>query len=122
MTAPQRTPVIAGVAQVEQRDFGAEAGKEPLDLMVQAVGEAALDAGAQSLVQAATSVRVIFGMWPYENPGQAVAERLGISATETTMTSLSGSMVQTVVSQTALDILSGADCWCERDFTPCSGG
>ena len=107
MIAPERTPVLAGVAQLEQRVFDPTAVKEPLDLMVEAVREAALDAGAKSLLQAATSVRVIFCMWPYQNPARVVADRVGISGVETVLTPIGGNMVQTVVNQTALEILRG---------------
>ena len=107
MIAPERTPVLAGVAQVEQRVFDPDAGKEPLDLMVEAVREATRDAGAKSLLQAATSVRVIFGMWPYQNPARVVADRLGISNAETALTPIGGHRVQAVVNQTALDICRG---------------
>jgi len=107
MSQPERTPVLAGVAQVEQRELDPAAGKEPLDLMVDAVREATLDAGARSLLQAATSVRVIFCMWPYRNPARVVAERVGISNAETVLTPIGGNMVQSVVNQTALDISRG---------------
>jgi acetyl-CoA C-acetyltransferase len=117
MTAPERTPVIAGVAQVEQREFDPENGKEPLDLMVDAVTAAAEDAGAKSLLHEASSVRVIWGFWPYQDPGRGVAERIGATAAETTLTSLSGSMVQTVVNISALEIASG-----QRDVVIVTGG
>ncbi len=107
MNAPDRTPVLVGVAQVEQRGFDPETGKEPLDLMVDAVHEATLDADAKSLLKAATSVRVIWGFWPYQNPARAVADRVGISSAETVLTPIGGNVVQTVVNQTALDICSG---------------
>ena len=119
MNAPERTPVLVGVAQVEQRGFDPETAKEPLDLMVDAVREATLDAGAKSLLKAATSVRVIWGFWPYQNPARAVADRVGISSAETVLTPIGGNVVQTVVNQTALDIcrgqhevvvLTGAEC------------
>ena len=94
MIAPERTPVLAGVAQLEQRVFDPTAVKEPLDLMVEAVREAALDAGAKSLLQAATSVRVIFCMWPYQNPARVVADRVGISGVETVLLALFPEMMK----------------------------
>ena len=107
MSGTVRTPVLAGVAQVEQREFDPVAGKEPLDLMADAVREATLDAGSKSLLQAATSVRAIFCMWPYQNPARVVAERLGLPGVETVLTPIGGNMVQSVVNQTALDICRG---------------
>jgi len=101
------------------RDFDPAAGKEPLDLMVDAVREAAHDASAKSLLQAVTSVRVIYGMWPYKNPARAVADRLGMSQVETALTPIGGHRVQAVVNQTALElcrgqhdvvIITGAEC------------
>ena len=46
-----REPVLVGIAQLEQRDAepAEDTGKEPLALMIDAVREAALDAGTPAL-------------------------------------------------------------------------
>lgn len=107
-SAPQ--PVLVGVAQLAQRDADpvAGTGKEPLDLMIDAVREAAADAGAPGLLTSADAVRVTRGMWPYENPAKAVAEALGCSQAETGVSMWGGDAVQLVLTQSALEIQSGA--------------
>lgn len=102
------TPVLVGIAQLEQRIDEPGSGKEPIQLMIDAVRQAAEDAQAPALLQAAGSVRVIRGIWPYQNPARAVAEAVGCPGAETAMSQYGGNFVQTVVNQTALDIQRGA--------------
>src|SRR5262249_48836805 len=105
--AADTTPVLVGIAQVEQRIQGdPREGREPLALMVDAVRQAALDAGDPKLAAKATSVRVIRGVWPYKNPAAVVREQIGASA-ETVPTPYGGNFVQTTLNQTALDIQAG---------------
>ena len=114
-------PVLVGIAQLEQRDADPAAGlgKEPLDLMVDAVNEAAADAGSRTLLAQASAVRVIRGMWPYENPAQAVAEAIGSPSAETGVSTWGGNSVQSVLTASAMEIrrdpdkvivLTGAEC------------
>jgi acetyl-CoA C-acetyltransferase len=107
MTLDPRTPVIVGVAQVLQREDDLQKAREPLALMLEAAERAAEDAGNRDLLRRLDSVRVVRGVWPYENPGPVVAERLGVAGVETATTPYGGNMVQTLVNQTALDILAG---------------
>ena len=103
-------PVLVGVAQIEQRDADPVAGRgrEPLALMIDAVREAAADAGAPALLDEADSVRVTRGMWPYENPAKAVAEAIGSPGVETGVTMWGGDAVQSVLTQSALEIQDGS--------------
>ncbi len=101
------TPVIVGAAQLEQRIQDPTAGKEPIELMIDAVRQAAEDAGAPELLGRAGSVRVIRGVWPYQNPAKAVAEAVGCGNAESVLTPYGGNFVQTVVNQTALEIQRG---------------
>ena len=114
-------PVLVGVAQINQRnaDPVAGVGREPLELMVEAVRAAALDANAPALLDAVDSVRVIRGMWPYRNPAKAVAEAIGRANAETGVSTWGGDSVQSVLSESALEIqrgertlvvLTGAEC------------
>ncbi len=102
------TPVLVGVAQVDQRlnEYTTDA-KEPVDLMIDALRLAAADAGAPSLLTSATSVRVIRGVWPYKNPAKAVAEAVGTPNAETVMSQFGGNFVQTTINYSCLDIQSG---------------
>ena len=100
-------PVLVGIAQLEQRVGDPKTGKEPLALMIDAVRAAAQDAGTDALLGAATSIRVIRGVWPYKNPARVIASALGIPNAETVMSQYGGNFVQSVVNATALDIQAG---------------
>ena len=108
MALPPRTPVLVGVAQLEQRERDPLRAKEPLELMVEAVGLAAEDAGSRALLARADGVRVIRGIWPYADPGRAIAQRVGAAQAKTAITPFGGNFVQTALNSTALDIQSGA--------------
>jgi len=119
MNNPETVPVLVGISQLEQRVADPAAAKEPLDLMIEAVRAAAAEAGSNSLLQHATSVRVIRGIWPYKNPARIVAQAVGIPNAETVLTPYGGNFVQTTLNQSALDIqaqrhgvivLTGAEC------------
>jgi len=107
MTDPETTPVLVGVAHVDQRVPTPSEAKEPLALMIDASRRAAEDAGSRALLDAVTSVRVERGLWRYGDPGKAVAERLGLGGVETAITPFGGNFVQTLVNRTALDIQAG---------------
>ena len=83
MPAQDSLPVLVGIAQLEQRVADPLCAREPLELMIDAVRAAAEDAGAPALLARAGAVRVIRGMWPYENPAAAVASAIGNPAAET---------------------------------------
>ena len=100
------TPVLVGIAQLEQRINDPAEAKEPIDLMIDAVRQAAADAGSSDLLKA-SSVRVIRGIWGYENPAAAVAEALGNPGAETGITPYGGNFVQTTLNRSALDIQAG---------------
>ena len=100
-------PVLVGIAQNEQRPVDPKASKEPLALMLEALQAAAEDAGAPALLTAASSVRVVRGMWPYKNPARVIADAVGCPQAETRMSQFGGNFVQTTVNQSALDIQNG---------------
>ncbi|MGI9327227.1 MAG: acetyl-CoA acetyltransferase [Pseudomonadales bacterium] len=100
-------PVLIGVAQIEQRIDEAGTGKEPFELMLDAVNAAAADTGATKVLDAATSVRVVRGVWPYKNPAAAVAEAIGVGHAESALTPFGGNYVQSTVNQSCLDIQAG---------------
>ena len=123
MNDPKTTPVLVGVAQVLQRQPDPARAAEPLDLMIDASRRAIADSGSEALAHAATSVRVVRGIWRYEDPARAVADALGLGAVETGITPYGGNMVQTLVNLSALDIqagrhevilLAGAECGYSR--------
>ncbi len=119
MTASESTPVLVGIAQIGQRADDPATAEEPLDLMIRATRAAARDAGAPALLTDASAVRVIRGMWPYQDPARAVAEAIGNPTAETGVSFWSGTVVHHLLSVSALEIqrgthqtviLTGAEC------------
>ncbi|MFT7218906.1 MAG: acetyl-CoA C-acetyltransferase [Candidatus Azotimanducaceae bacterium] len=101
------TPVIVGIAQLQQRVASPELSKEPIELMVDAVRLAAEDTGHVELLSEVGSVRVVRGMWKYHQPAGYVAEKIGCPNAEKVGTCYGGNMVQSALNATALDILNG---------------
>jgi acetyl-CoA C-acetyltransferase len=101
------TPVLVGVSQILQRIDDPLLGKEPVQMMLDAIREAAVDTGNPAILEAADSVRVIRGIWRYKQPAKYLVEALGLSNVETMGTPFGGNTVQACVNQSALDILSG---------------
>ena len=101
------TPIIVGVAHIEQRVSDPLAGKEAIDLMVEAVEKAASDAGSLAILSSVNSVRVVRGIWRYKQPAGYVAEKIGSPGAEKFGTCFGGNMVQHAVSTSAIDIAAG---------------
>jgi acetyl-CoA C-acetyltransferase len=108
MTIEPRTPVLVGVAQVEQREPDPLRAREPLELMIEATRLAAEDAGSRELLARADAVRVIRGLWPYGDPARVVAQRVGAVGAKSGITPFGGNFVQTALNRTVLEIQSGA--------------
>ena len=111
--------MIVGVAQVTQREDDPSLAREPLDLMADAIRNAANDTGSARVLQAVDSLRVVKGMWGYSNPARALAQRFDLSGIETGLTSLGGNYVQSLATRSFLDIqeaknqlivLTGGEC------------
>ena len=106
MTPPApHTPVIIGAGQINDRDLGSE----PIDLMTRCAEAAVADAGGVGDVRAAIdAVRVVWGIWPYRDPGRLIAERLGRPEARTTLTTTGGNQVYDLVIDTAEQIAAGS--------------
>ena len=102
-----RTPVIVGVGQLLNRIESLEDAIEPLEMMMRAVRRAEGDTGTGGFLDQAQSVRVVRGMWGYENPAKVLAERLGAVAAQTVGTLVGGNQNQALMNQTAAEILAG---------------
>ena len=101
------TPILVGICELEQRIDNPLSGAEPIELMIDAVRQAAVDAGCPKLLGKVSSIRVIRGRWPYKNPAAAVAEAIGVPSAESCLTPYGGNFVQSTVNQSALDIQAG---------------
>jgi acetyl-CoA C-acetyltransferase len=102
MALDPRTPVIVGVAQHNERELGAQ----PIDLMSRCAELALADAGG-GLRAAVGAVRVVWGVWPYRDPGRLVAERIGVPLARTTLTTVGGNQVYDLVTDTSSRIARG---------------
>ncbi|HEY5664413.1 MAG TPA: hypothetical protein VIS05_10295 [Ilumatobacter sp.] len=102
-TLDPRTPIIVGAAQLNDRDHGSE----PIDLMTRCTEAALDDAAAPGLRSRVDHVRVVWGVWPYADPGRLVADRIGARAARTTLTTVGGNQVYDLLTDTAVGIRSG---------------
>lgn len=103
MSLDPRTPIIVGAGQLNDRDRGSE----PIDLMARCAEAAIADSCAPALRDAIDEVRVIWGVWPYRDPGRLVAERIGAGDVRTTLTTMGGNFVYDLVIDTANRIAGG---------------
>ncbi|NNE10910.1 MAG: hypothetical protein HKN41_01540 [Ilumatobacter sp.] len=104
MSVDPRTPVIVGVGQRTERELGVD----PLDIMTGSTEDALADSGAgDQLRSRIDAVRVVWGVWPYRDPGRLVAERIGSPAARTTMTPVGGNQVYDLVNDTCARIARG---------------
>ncbi len=112
MPVDPRSPVIVGVGQHLHRAEGLDDALSPVDLMAEAVQAAAADSGGADVLSHAQSVRIVQLLsWRYRDPAALLAARLGMQPAETAYTTAGGNTPQSLVNQTALEILDGTlDC------------
>lgn len=101
------SPVLVGVAQVLQRSDDLGEVREPLALMIDAARRAAEDAGAPALLERAGAVRIVRGIWRYQDPGRRVAEAVGCPGAKTALTPYGGNCVQQLVNRSCVEIAEG---------------
>jgi acetyl-CoA C-acetyltransferase len=100
------TPVLVGVAAVQQKLADYTQAKEPIALMEQALRDAAADAGSQELLTRADEIMVPFSLWPYSDPGRLLADKLG-AASATTLLAEFGILQQGLFNRACERILQG---------------
>ncbi|MCP4004827.1 MAG: acetyl-CoA acetyltransferase [bacterium] len=101
------TPVLVGVAQLLNRIEALDEALEPVEMMFRASALAERDTGASGVLKQIQSVRVIRGIWGYENPAAHIAERVGAHGAQTVGTLFGGNQNQAIINHTALEILGG---------------
>lgn len=103
-----RTPVIVGVGQLNQRIDEGAPSLEPVELMATALRAAADDAGAPGLLAQADAVRTVnvFG-WHYRDPARLLADALGCPHASTTYTHVGGNVPQMLVNAAVRDLVAG---------------
>ena len=107
MAINPNTPVLVGVGQTLNRIETLEDAIEPIEMMLRASELAALDAGIGTALGGVQSVRVIRGMWGYDNPAALLRERIGATGAQTVGTLIGGNQNQAVINHTAVEILAG---------------
>ena len=100
-------PVLIGTGQVLNRIQDLSEAKEPLAMMLDAIDLAVKDTQVEGFLDKVDSVRVVRGMWPYENPAKFIAEKIGAPNAESVGTLIGGNHNQAVINETACQILNG---------------
>ena len=100
------TPVLVGVAAVQQRLDDYRQALEPVALMEQALRRAAADAGCDGLLTRADEILVPRSLWGYSDPGRLLADALG-SVSATTLLAEFGILQQSLLSRACQRIAAG---------------
>lgn len=77
MSLHPRSPVLVGVAAIQQREDDPTAAAEPIELMRRALLKAGEDSGAPALLERAGEILMPRGFWEYGDPGGWLAAELG---------------------------------------------
>ena len=88
MPIPPNTPVIIGVGFCQEKQDDALSSAEPVQLMINAVRDAARDAGSIDILPQLDSISVEQGMWDYRNPGKLIADAVGCPAAKSVLADL----------------------------------
>jgi acetyl-CoA C-acetyltransferase len=100
------TPVLVGIGVVNQRQGDHRAAKEPLVLMTDAVGAAAVDSGAQAILPELERIYVPKGRWQYTNPAGAIAALVGADRAVSVLAHI-GVLQQTLIGDACRRIAEG---------------
>jgi acetyl-CoA C-acetyltransferase len=95
-----------GLGTSTQRCEDPRQAREPLDLLLQAVGAAVMDTGADEVLQGCGYIAVPQGRWNYANPAGAVARRFGAQDPCTVLSKV-GVLQQTLVAEACARIARG---------------
>ncbi len=100
------TPVLVGVAAVQQQLPDYQQALEPIALMEQALRDAAADAGAPGLLAMADEILIPNGIWEYSDPGRLLGVALGVDQVCTVFAEI-GISQQTLLTRACERITSG---------------
>lgn len=106
MSIAPDTPVLVGVAAVQQREEKAGSGREPVALMAEALRRAADDAGTLDVLRRADRIEIPRGMWSYTDPARLVADELGCQRAQTVLAEF-GILQQTLLNRACASISRG---------------
>ncbi|CAA0126351.1 Uncharacterised protein [Halioglobus japonicus] len=100
------TPILVGVAAVQQKMDDYKSAREASALMEQALRDAATDAGSAELLTQADEIMVPRSLWGYSDPGRLVADALGADSA-TTLLAEFGILQQSLLTRAAARIEAG---------------
>jgi acetyl-CoA C-acetyltransferase len=100
------TPVLVGVAAVQQKLEDFECALEPVALMEKALRDAATDAGSDALLERAGEIVVPKGIWSYSDPGRLLADSLDCPSATTVLGEI-GVSQQTLINRACSRIADG---------------
>ncbi len=100
------TPVLVGVAAVQQKIDEYQRALEPVALMERALRDAAVDAGCNSLLGKADEILVPKSLWGYSDPGRLLADALGAHSA-TTLLAEFGILQQSLLTRACQRIIAG---------------
>lgn len=106
MTLDPRTPVLVGVAAVQQRSAEPTTAREPVELMIDAARAAAADAGVPALLAEIDEVACPRGFWSYGDAGRLIADAVGAGRARTTTAEV-GVLQTTLFGRAAGSIAAG---------------
>jgi acetyl-CoA C-acetyltransferase len=100
------TPVLVGVAAVQQKLDDYRQALEPVALMEQALRNAAADAGCKALLSRADEILVPKSLWGYSDPGRLLADAFGATSA-TTLLAEFGILQQSLLTHACQRISTG---------------
>ena len=100
------TPVLVGVAAVQQKMADYQQALEPVALMEQALRDAAADAACMEILGMADEILVPKSLWGYSDPGRLLAEALGAHSATTLLAEI-GILQQSLLTRACQRITAG---------------
>jgi len=103
--------VVVGAGQLNLTgDEAVGERTDPIRMMAEATRLAAADAGANSLIDKLTSVRIVNILSVrHPNPGRVLADELGVNPHDTALSPVGGNSPQSLVNHACIDLLTGSD-------------
>ena len=106
MNFDPRQPVLVGIGTCMQREDVLARSKEPMDLMLEAVRRAGMDAGGMHALRSVQSIAVPKGRWRYRNPAGEIARDVAVVAATTVLASV-GVLQQSLIGDACHRIAKG---------------
>ena len=106
MSVDPRQPVLVGMGTCMQREDVLAQSHEPMDLMLQAVQRAGMDAGNAHALSGVEHIAVPKGRWRYRNPAGEIARAIGANTATTVLASV-GVLQQSLIGDACNRIAKG---------------